>query len=175
MTATALKNLAIVTALLAGGTSLALIGFLAAPQIVARQASGPESAPIAQRSTPADQLVSEIGQAGAPVAPVREAQPSAPTSTSAAQTGSSAHKISGAAFPQEWSSLSATGMSALSHKRQSPYQSLSCPWCPSAFLTHRHFRSGYCAVSGRVRFTFTEQCMPEAGTDSDKGFTASMQ
>ncbi|MGC2075605.1 MAG: hypothetical protein WA728_06145 [Xanthobacteraceae bacterium] len=81
MTVTALKHLAIVVALLAGGTSLALIGFLVAPQIIARQTSAPESAPTAQHSTPADQLVSQIGQAGtsgtvaSPVANVQEAQP----------------------------------------------------------------------------------------------------
>jgi hypothetical protein len=61
MTMTTLKNLALVVALLAGGTSLAMIGFLAAQQIIARQASAPESVPTAQHSTPADQ----ISQAGA--------------------------------------------------------------------------------------------------------------
>jgi hypothetical protein len=46
-----------------------------------------------QRSMPADQLVSEIGQAGTswtvafPVAPMQEAQPTPTTSTRAAQTG----------------------------------------------------------------------------------------
>jgi peptidoglycan/xylan/chitin deacetylase (PgdA/CDA1 family) len=93
------KGLAIVVALLAGGTSLALIGFLAAPQITARWTLAPESAPTAQRSTPADRLVSEIGQAGAsgtvgsPVAPMQEAQPSPTTSTSAAQTGSTENSM----------------------------------------------------------------------------------
>jgi hypothetical protein len=82
MTTTTLKNLALVVALLAGGSSLAMIGFLAAQQIIARQASAPESAPTA--STPANQL----GQAGvsgtvAPsVASVQGAQ-----STSAAPEG----------------------------------------------------------------------------------------
>ena len=81
------KGLTIVVALLAGGTSLALIGFLAAPQIIARQTSAPKSAPTAQRFRSADQLVSEIGQAGAsgtvasPVAPVQEAQPTPTPST----------------------------------------------------------------------------------------------
>jgi hypothetical protein len=83
MTVTTLKNIAIVIALLTGGTSLAPIGFLAAPQITARQTSAPGSAPTAQQ----DQLVSEIGQAGAsgttsPVATVQEAQPT-PTLTPA--------------------------------------------------------------------------------------------
>ena len=63
MNMTTLKNLALIVALLAGGTSLAIIGFLAAQQITARRASAPESAPIAQRFAPADQ----IGQAGASV------------------------------------------------------------------------------------------------------------
>jgi len=54
---TALKNLALIVALLAGGTSLAIIGFLAAQQIIARPASAPESAPIAQRFAPADRVV----------------------------------------------------------------------------------------------------------------------
>src|SRR6516164_561868 len=76
-TLTALKRLTLVVALLAGGTSLAMIGFLAAQQIIARQASAPESAPTAEHSTPADQT----GQAGAlvtvapPVGAVQEAQP----------------------------------------------------------------------------------------------------
>jgi hypothetical protein len=65
MTVTTLKNLAVVVALLAGGAALAMIGFLAAPQITARQTSAPGSAPTAQHSRSADQLVSEIGQAGA--------------------------------------------------------------------------------------------------------------
>ncbi|MGB8631982.1 MAG: polysaccharide deacetylase family protein, partial [Xanthobacteraceae bacterium] len=94
MTVTALKHLAIVVALLAGGTSLALIGFLVAPQIIARQTSAPESAPTAQHSTPADQLVSQIGQAGtsgtvaSPVANVQEAQPTPTPSTGPAQNRS---------------------------------------------------------------------------------------
>jgi peptidoglycan/xylan/chitin deacetylase (PgdA/CDA1 family) len=83
MTVTALKSLAIVAALLVGGTSLALIGFLGAPQIITRQTSAPKSAPADQHATPADQLVSEIGAAGtsgtaaAPVATVQESQPGA--------------------------------------------------------------------------------------------------
>ena len=63
MIVTTLKNLAI--ALFAGGAALAIIGFITQQQIAARQASAPESAPTAQHSTPADQLVSEIGPAGA--------------------------------------------------------------------------------------------------------------
>jgi peptidoglycan-N-acetylglucosamine deacetylase len=98
MTATSLKNLMIVTALLAGGTSLALIGFLAAPQIIVRQTPSPESAPTAQHSAPADQLVSEIGQAGpsrtaGSVAPVQEAQPTLTPSTGPAQNGSAENSI----------------------------------------------------------------------------------
>jgi peptidoglycan-N-acetylglucosamine deacetylase len=90
MTMTTLKNLALVVALLAGGTSLAMIGFLAAQQIIARQASAPESAPTAQHSTPADQ----IGQAGASgtvapsVASVQQAQPAPAPPKGPAQTGS---------------------------------------------------------------------------------------
>jgi peptidoglycan-N-acetylglucosamine deacetylase len=92
MTVTTLKNLTIVAALLAGGTSLALIGFLAAPQIVARQTSAPESAPTAP--TPANQHVSEIDRTGAsgsvalPVATVQEAQHTSTPSTDPAQNGS---------------------------------------------------------------------------------------
>ena len=84
MIMTTLKNLALIVALLAGGSSLAMIGFLAAQRIIGRQASTPESAPTAQQSTPGDQ----IGQAGAsgtvapPVASVQETQP-----TSAAPEG----------------------------------------------------------------------------------------
>ena len=90
MTMTTLKNLAIVTALLAGGSALAMIGFLTAQQISARQASAPESAPIAQHSTPADQ----IGQAGAsvtvapPVATAQEAQSTPTPSAGSAGNGS---------------------------------------------------------------------------------------
>jgi peptidoglycan/xylan/chitin deacetylase (PgdA/CDA1 family) len=99
MTVTALKNLTIVVALLAGGISLTLIGFLAAPQIIARQASAPESAPTAQHSKPADQLVSEIGPAGAsgtvasPVATVQETQPVPSPSTGPAQNGSTENSV----------------------------------------------------------------------------------
>jgi len=60
MTMTTLKHLALASALLAGGTSLAMIGFLVRQQIIARQVSAPESPATAQHSTPADQ----IGQAG---------------------------------------------------------------------------------------------------------------
>jgi peptidoglycan/xylan/chitin deacetylase (PgdA/CDA1 family) len=63
MTVTALKNLALAVALLAGGASLAMIGFLAAQQITARQVSAPERATTAQHSMPSDQ----IGQAGGSV------------------------------------------------------------------------------------------------------------
>jgi peptidoglycan-N-acetylglucosamine deacetylase len=69
---TSLKYLAIVVALLAGGAALAMIGFLTRQQIISRQASAPESAPTAHQSRPADQLVSEVGQAS-PVATVQEA------------------------------------------------------------------------------------------------------
>ncbi|MGC2081027.1 MAG: polysaccharide deacetylase family protein [Xanthobacteraceae bacterium] len=65
-----MKHLAIVVALLVGGAALAMIGFLARQQIIARQASTPESSPTAQHFTPADQ----IGQA-LPVVTVQEAQP----------------------------------------------------------------------------------------------------
>lgn len=98
-TLTAQKHLMIVTALLAGGTSLALIGFLAAPQIIARQTSAPESAPIAQHSTPAHQVVGEIGQAGTsgtaapPVAPVQDAQPAPTSSTGPAQNGTAENSV----------------------------------------------------------------------------------
>jgi peptidoglycan-N-acetylglucosamine deacetylase len=93
------KHLAIVAALLACGTSLALIAFLAAPQIITRQTSAPESAPTAQHSRPADQLVSEISQAGAsgtgapPVATVQEAQPTPTPSTGPAQNGSAENPL----------------------------------------------------------------------------------
>jgi hypothetical protein len=95
MTMTTLKHLAIVTALLAGGTSLAMIGFLTAQQIIARQASAPGSTPTAQHSTPADQ----IGKAGAsvtmapPVASVQEAQPAPPPPKVPAQTGSAENSL----------------------------------------------------------------------------------
>jgi peptidoglycan-N-acetylglucosamine deacetylase len=86
-----LKNLALVVALLAGGASLAMIGFLASQkQIITRQASVPESAPTAQHSTPADQI-SEAGAAGTavrPVATVQEAQPAPAPPKGAAQNGS---------------------------------------------------------------------------------------
>jgi peptidoglycan-N-acetylglucosamine deacetylase len=96
---TGLKGLAIVAALLAGGISLALIGFLAAPQIIARQTSAPKSAPTAQRSRPADQLVSEIGQAGAsgtvtlPIATAQEAQPTPTPSIVPAQNGAAENSM----------------------------------------------------------------------------------
>ncbi|MFZ2080896.1 MAG: polysaccharide deacetylase family protein [Xanthobacteraceae bacterium] len=95
MTMTTLKHLAIVTALLAGGTSLAMIGFLTAQQIIARQASAPGSTPTAQHSTPADQ----IGKAGAsvtvapPVASVQEAQPAPAPPKGPAQTGSAKNSL----------------------------------------------------------------------------------
>jgi peptidoglycan-N-acetylglucosamine deacetylase len=98
------KGLTIVVALLAGGTSLALIGFLAAPQIIARQTSAPKSAPTAQRFRSADQLVSEIGQAGAsgtvasPVAPVQEAQPT-PTPSTGPANGSVENSMGAATSP----------------------------------------------------------------------------
>jgi peptidoglycan-N-acetylglucosamine deacetylase len=98
MTVTTLKNLAIVVALLAGGAALATIGFLTRQQIISRQALAPKSAPTAQHSAPADQLVSEIGQAGtsglaAPVATVQEAQPTPTPSTGPAQNGSSENSV----------------------------------------------------------------------------------
>jgi hypothetical protein len=99
MTVTTLKNLAVVVALLAGGAALAMIGFLAAPQITARQTSAPGSAPTAQHSRSADQLVSEIGQAGAsgtvasPVATVQEAQPTPTPYTGPAQSGSAQNPV----------------------------------------------------------------------------------
>ena len=99
MTVTTLKNVAIVVALLASGAALAMIGLLTSQQIIARQTSAPESAPTAQHSTPADQLVSEIGQAGtsgtvtAPVDPVQEAQPTPTPSTGPAQNGSAENSM----------------------------------------------------------------------------------
>jgi peptidoglycan/xylan/chitin deacetylase (PgdA/CDA1 family) len=87
MTATTLKNLAIVVALLAGGAALAMIGFLARQQIPARQASVPESVPTAQHSTPG----SRISQADAPalsVVTTQEAQVSPNPSADPAQNGS---------------------------------------------------------------------------------------
>ena len=90
MTMTTLKYLALVTALLAGGTSLVMIGFLTAQQIIAHQSSAPESAPTAQHSEPADQ----IGQVGAsvtvapPVASVQEKPPAATPPKGPAQNGS---------------------------------------------------------------------------------------
>jgi peptidoglycan-N-acetylglucosamine deacetylase len=92
MTVTTLKNLAIVVALLAGGAALAMIGFLTRQQIIARQASAPESSPTAQHFTPADQNIGQIGQSGAagtvasPVATVQEAQPTLTPSTGPAQS-----------------------------------------------------------------------------------------
>jgi peptidoglycan/xylan/chitin deacetylase (PgdA/CDA1 family) len=93
MTMTTLKNLALVVALLAGGTALVMIGFLVAQ--IARQGSAPESAPTAQHSTPADQ----IGQAGASgtgapsVASVQEAQPAPAPPKGPAQTGSAENSL----------------------------------------------------------------------------------
>jgi len=90
MTMTTLKHLALATALLAGGTSLAMIGFLVRQQIIARQVSAPESPATAQHSTPADQ----IGQAGASVTVARavatatEAQPTPTPSAGPAGNGS---------------------------------------------------------------------------------------
>jgi peptidoglycan-N-acetylglucosamine deacetylase len=85
---TTLKNLALIVALLAGGTALVMIGFLVAQ--IARQGSAPESAPTAQHSAPIDQ----IGRAGAsvtvapPVASVQEMQPAPAPPKGPAQTGS---------------------------------------------------------------------------------------
>ena len=73
---TSLRHLALVVALLAGGAALAMIGFLTRQQIIARQASAPESSPTAQHFTPADQ----IGQA-LPVVTVQEVQPTRTPST----------------------------------------------------------------------------------------------
>jgi peptidoglycan/xylan/chitin deacetylase (PgdA/CDA1 family) len=93
------KGLTIVVALLAGGTSLALIGFVAAPQIIARQTLAPKSAPTAQHSAPPDQLVSEIGQAStsgtaaAPVATVQESQPAAIPSAGPTQNESAENSV----------------------------------------------------------------------------------
>ena len=95
MTMITLKHLALVAALLAGGTSLVMIGFLTAQQIIARQALAPESAPTAQHSTPADQ----IGQAGAsvtvapPVATAKEAQPTPTPSAGPAGNGSAENSV----------------------------------------------------------------------------------
>jgi len=102
MTVTTLKNLPIVIVLLASGPALTMIGFLTPQQIIARQASAPTSAPTAQRSTPADQLVSEIGRAGesgivaSPVATVQEAQPNPSPSTGPAQNGSAENSMGSA-------------------------------------------------------------------------------
>jgi peptidoglycan/xylan/chitin deacetylase (PgdA/CDA1 family) len=66
------------------------VAFVAAQQIIARQASAPESAPTAQHSTPADQ----IGHVGAsvsgapPVASVQEAKPALAAPMGLAQNGS---------------------------------------------------------------------------------------
>jgi peptidoglycan/xylan/chitin deacetylase (PgdA/CDA1 family) len=99
MTVTTLKNLAVVAALLAGGAALAMIGFLTRQQIIARQAAAPESVPTAQHSRPADQLVSEITQAGvsgtlaSPVATVQEAQPTPTPYIGPAQNGSAENPV----------------------------------------------------------------------------------
>ena len=99
MTVTTLKNLAVVVALLAGGAALAMIGFLTRQQIIARQAAAPESVPTAQHSRPADQLVSEITQAGtsrtvaSPAATVQEAQPTPSPFTGPAQNGSAENPV----------------------------------------------------------------------------------
>jgi peptidoglycan/xylan/chitin deacetylase (PgdA/CDA1 family) len=77
---TSLKYLAIVVALLAGGAALAMIGFLTRQQIIARQASAPESVPTAQHSTPADQI-----RQATPVVTTQEAEPIPTSSTGPAQ------------------------------------------------------------------------------------------
>jgi peptidoglycan/xylan/chitin deacetylase (PgdA/CDA1 family) len=95
MTVTTLKNLAVVVALLAGGAALTRIGFLTRQQIIARQASAPESAPTAQHFTPAD----EISQVGAsvtgapPVVTAQEAQPVSTPSAGQAQNGSAENPV----------------------------------------------------------------------------------
>jgi hypothetical protein len=76
MIMTSSRHLALVVALLAGGAALAMIGFLTRQQIIARQASAPESSPTAQHFTPADQ----IGQA-LPVVTVQEVQPTSTPSS----------------------------------------------------------------------------------------------
>jgi peptidoglycan/xylan/chitin deacetylase (PgdA/CDA1 family) len=88
MIMTSLKNLAIVVALLAGGAALAMIGFFTRQQIIARQASAPESSPTAQHFTPEDQ----IGQA-LPVVTVQEAQPTPIPSARPAPNGSAENSI----------------------------------------------------------------------------------
>jgi peptidoglycan/xylan/chitin deacetylase (PgdA/CDA1 family) len=86
MTTTSIKNLALVVALLAGGASLAMIGFLTAQHITARQAAAPGR--TAQHPTPADQ----VDKAGAsvtaapPIAGVQEAQPAPAPSNDWAKT-----------------------------------------------------------------------------------------
>jgi peptidoglycan-N-acetylglucosamine deacetylase len=88
---TTLKNLALIVALLAGGTALVMIGFLVAQ--IARQGSAPESAPTAQHSAP------QIGQAGAsvtvasPVASVQEMQPAPAPPKGPAETGSAENSL----------------------------------------------------------------------------------
>jgi peptidoglycan-N-acetylglucosamine deacetylase len=90
MTATTLKNLAIVVALLAGGAALAMIGFLTRQQIIAHQASAPESSPTAQHFTRPDQISkSDASATGAPpVVTTQEAQPIGTPSPGPTQNGS---------------------------------------------------------------------------------------
>jgi peptidoglycan/xylan/chitin deacetylase (PgdA/CDA1 family) len=87
MIMTSLKNLTIVVALLAGGAALAMIGFLTRQQIIARQASAPESPPTAQHFRSENQ----IGQA-VPVVTVQEAQPT-PTPSAPAQNRSAENAV----------------------------------------------------------------------------------
>ena len=81
---TALKHLAIVVVLLAGGVTLAMMGMLA------RQASAPESAPAAQRRAPADQAAqgAPSGTASSLVTTVQEARPTQNPSSGPARNGS---------------------------------------------------------------------------------------
>jgi peptidoglycan/xylan/chitin deacetylase (PgdA/CDA1 family) len=90
MTVTTLKNLAIVVALLAGGAALAMIGFLTRQQIIARQASAPESAATTQHTTPAAQISQTTASVtmAPPVVTTQEAQPISTTSAGPSQSES---------------------------------------------------------------------------------------
>src|SRR5262249_54188237 len=121
---------------------LPAIACVAAQQIIARQASAPESAQTAQRSTPAERLIVEIGQPSAsatvasPVTTVQETQPAAAPPKGAAQNGS-VGKPTGADDRQRHSAL-----------RQAR-RSRSCTHRPDRYDWRTRIRS---PASQRVRF-----------------------
>jgi peptidoglycan/xylan/chitin deacetylase (PgdA/CDA1 family) len=94
MTVTTLKNLAIVVALLAGGAALAMVGLLTRQQIIARQASAPESARTAQHSIPKDQISQTT-----PVVTTQEAEPTPTPSPAVSGSAESAPTPPASAIP----------------------------------------------------------------------------